>query len=248
MRTLPTPRIHLAEVSVMVADPSARRRHLLALAVGMVCAGLIGAGVYGLAAGSPDPAPSAPSPDTDAGTDPPPGSRRRSPSATAAPLYDELPALPHSSDPVLYARAVARTLLAWDTMSGLTPVDHARPVLADADPAGLETPGLAADVATYLPTVKVWQQLRGYATSQWVTIDAAFVPDSWDDIATSAAQQLHDGTVAVTIEATRHRTGVWFDEPAAADHPTAFTVFVACPPAFLRCHTLRLSQLDTPLP
>ena len=233
----------------MVADPPARRRHRLVVAVGAVCAGLVGAGVYGLAVGSPDPAPSSISPDTDAGTEPPPGSRRRSPSATAAPAGDELPALPHTTDPVVYARAVAKTLLVWDTMSGLTPADHARPVLADADPAGLETPGLAADVATYLPTVEVWQQLRDYATSQSVTIDAAFVPDSWDDIAASAAaEQLRDGTLAVTIEATRHRTGVWLDEPAAVDHPVTFTVFVACPPAFVRCHTLRLSQLDTPLP
>jgi hypothetical protein len=234
----------------MLSDPSSGRRLVLTVSVAIVLVGLIGVGVYGLAAGPPAaPSPSS-EPDTHTGTSSRPATAPSSPvtTTTAAP-GDGLPALPHTDDPVLYARAVAETLLAWDTMSALAPDDHAGRVLDDADPAGLETPGLAADVANYLPTVKVWQQLRQHATVQSVTIDAAYVPDSWDDIAASAAaEQLREGTVAVTIEATRHRAGVWFDEPAEADHPTAFTVFVACRPAFGRCHTLRLSRLDDPLP
>src|SRR5680860_259466 len=123
-------------------------------------------------------------------------------------------------------------------MSGLTPDDHARHVLDDADPAGRETPALAGDVANYPPTLEVWQQLRQHATAQAVTISDAYIPEIWDDIATSTgAEHLRPGTIAVTIEATRHRTGVWFDEPAEADHPTVFTVFLACQPAFGRCHT-----------
>ena len=58
---------------------------------------------------------------------------------------------------------------------------------------------------------------------------------------------LADGLVAYTVEGTRHRTGVWFDEPVTSEHPVAFTMFLSCPPATDRCVLLRLSQLDNPL-
>ena len=232
----------------MQSDMSSRHRVVLVLSVGVVLVVLIAIGVYGLVVGPPDtPSPSSGGTDADAGTSSQPATD--SLTATAAPPANRLPVLPRTDDPVVYAHAVAKMLLAWDTMSALTPGDHARHMLEDADPAGRETPALAGDVATYLPTVELWQQLRHHETSQAVTIDAAYVPDSWDDIAASAgADHLRPGTVAVTIEATRHRAGVWFDEPATADHPTVFTVFLACPPAFERCHILRLSRLDEPLP
>jgi hypothetical protein len=234
----------------MLPDPSTGRRLLLVVGAGLVLVVLIGVGAYGLFTGPPAaPAPSS-APDPDAGTSSRPATAPPSPVATTtAPPGDGLPALPHTDDPVLYARAVAQVLLSWDTMSALAPDDHAGRVLEDADPAGRETPGLAADVANYLPNLEVWQQLRRHATVQSVTIDAAYVPDAWDGIAASpSAEHLRPGTVAVTVEATRHRTGVWFDEAAEADHPVAFTVFLACPPAFDRCHTLRLSRLGEPLP
>lgn len=234
----------------MQSDPTTRRRLILVLSVGAVLVGLIAIGVYGLALGAPEASPSSASggtgADAAAGSQP---STEPSAAITIVPPGDTLPVLPRTDDPVVYARAVAEVLLAWDTMSALTPDDHARHVLDDADPAGRETPALAGDVTNYLPTVEVWQQLRHHETVQAVTIDAAYIPDTWDDIAASAgAEHLRPGTVAITIEATRHRAGVWFDEPATADHPTAFTVFLACPPAFERCHTLRLSRLDEPLP
>jgi hypothetical protein len=232
----------------MLSDTSIRRRSVLVGGVGIVLVVLIGVGSYGLLTGPP--AALAPSSELalDTGTSARPATDPPAPATTAAP-GDSLPTLPHTNDPVLYAQAVAQTLLAWDTMSALTPDDHAGRVLGDADPAGRETPALAADVANYLPNLEVWQQLRRHATVQSVTIDAAYVPDTWDDIAASpGAQQLRPGTVAVTVEATRHRTGMWFGEPATADHPTAFTVFLACRPAFDRCHSLRLSRLGEPLP
>ena len=235
----------------MVSDPLSRRRLVLAVSVGAVLVALIAVGIYGLAVGPPEPPSTSPSGETDmdAATSSHPATEPPSTATATAPPGNHLPALPRSDDPVAYARAVAEVLLAWDTMSTLTPDDHAQQVLADADPAGRETPALAGDVANYLPTVEVWQQLRDQQTLQAVTIDAAYVPDSWDDIAASpGAEHLRPGTVAVTIEATRHRAGVWFDEPATADHPVAFTVFLACPPAFDRCHTLRLSRPDDPLP
>ncbi|MTV26423.1 hypothetical protein FTX61_13510 [Nitriliruptoraceae bacterium ZYF776] len=235
----------------MLPDPSSTRRRLVMIAAaGAVLVVLIGVGLYGLTVGAPATPPPAAQSTTDPDTRPPPTAPPSSAATTAAPPGDTLPALPHTDDPIVYARAVAEILLAWDTMSALAPGDHAQQVLEDADPAGLETPVLAADVANYLPTIETWQQLRGQRTVQSVTIHTVYIPASWDGIATSPAaeQQLRKGTVAVTIEATRHRAGVWLDEAVKADHPTAFTVFLACPPAFDRCHTLRLSRLDEPLP
>ena len=201
----------------MLSDPSARRRLVVIGAVGAVLVVLIGVGA--LRAGRRRT--------RDTPVQRRPRRRRyqlhlqRAAAVTcghhdAPPPGDALPALPHTDDPVVYARAVAEILLAWDTMSALAPDDHAQHVLEDADPAGLETPALAADLANYLPTIEAWQQLRHHQTVQSVTIHAAYIPASWDDIATSPAaeQQLREGTVAVTIEATRHRAGVWLGEPA----------------------------------
>ncbi|MFV0307077.1 MAG: hypothetical protein ACK5OX_04970 [Desertimonas sp.] len=227
----------------MGIEPSRRRLVVLAAVAGVVLVVLVGVGIYGLIAGPPDR--SRPEPPATSG---PPSPDPGLPSTTAGLLsWEDLPALPRTGDPIVYARAVTEALFTWDTMSGLLPVDYGRPIIADADPSGLETPGLVSDLANYLPTAEVWQQLRHYETAQSVTIDAAYIPDSWAAIAAGAGGQLRDGTVAVTLEATRHRAGVWFDRLSTSDHPVEFTVFVACEPTFDRCHTLRLSQIDNPL-
>lgn len=59
--------------------------------------------------------------------------------------------------------------------------------------------------------------------------------------------QIADGTYAYTVEGTRHRSGVWYDDEVTSEHAVAFTVFVSCEPAFDRCHLLRPSGLDNPL-
>lgn len=225
----------------MSSESSSRRLLVMAVIGGIVLVTLIGVGIYGLIVGPPDhdhqstPTTTTPSESTPSG-----------PSRPAS--WEDLPALPDTGDPIRYASAVAEALLTWDTMSGLAPIDYARPVIVGADPSGYETPGLVSDVANFLPTDAVWQELRHYSTRQTATVDAAFVPDSWDSIAASAsAGELSEGTVAVTVEATRHRAGEWFDRPATSDHPITFTVFVACQPTFDRCHTLRLSLPDQPL-
>lgn len=74
--------------------------------------------------------------------------------------------LPHTTDPIDYARAVAASLFDWDTTSGLLPNDYSAAVLADADPSGEETPGLLTDVATYLPTVEQWLDLATMEVTQ----------------------------------------------------------------------------------
>lgn len=195
-------------------------------------------GVYGLVRGpeATEPTP-APRPSGDAAI--PEGA---TPVAT---LEDR--ALPHTTDPIAYARAVAISMFDWDTGLGFLPTDYAAAVLADADPSGEEAPGLIADVATYLPTVDQWLDLGAMEVRQTIEIDDAYVPESW----TAAVQQSHGhlrpGTTAVTLQGTRHRTGVWNGEDAESSYPVSFTVFVACQPSFDRCHILRLSQLDNPL-
>ena len=155
--------------------------------------------------------------------------------------------LPHTTDPVTYARAVAVSLFDWDTTAGFLPTDYSSVVLADADPSGEEVPGLLDDVAAYLPTVEQWLDLGAMEVEQTIEVDDAYVPDAWAAAVDQAHGHLRPGTTAVTIAGTRHRSGVWNGELAESSYPVSFTVFVACQPSFERCHVLRLSELDNPL-
>ena len=231
--------MHLAGMNPADPDPRSRRRFVALIAAGIVLLLLAGVGIYGLLAGprastggqTSEPRPAETTPPTPA-------------SSTTA----QLPAVVRSADPEAFARNVATALFAWDTGSGLLPLDYASALLAVGDPSGIEQAGLASDIAAYLPNRDAWIELRQYATSQHLTIDQAFIPDAWADaIKQAQPDQIAPGTVAVTIEATRHRAGVWNGEPVASEHPVAFTVFVVCAPAYPTCHLLRLSQLDNPL-
>lgn len=197
------------------------------------------AGIYGLAQGPGGTAAQS----TDA--------RPSSVQAIADPTDDAVTledrTLPHTTDPVAYARAVAVSLFDWDTTTGFLPTDYTSATLADADPSGEETPGLLTDVATYVPTVEQWLDLGAMEVAQTIKIDEAYVPDSWAGAVEQAHGHLRPGTTAVTLEGTRHRTGVWNGEVAESSHPVSFTIFVACRPSFDRCHVLRLSELDDPL-
>lgn len=210
------------------------------LLLGCALAVITGAvGIYGLVRGPGGTA--AESPDA----------RHTEVQAVADPTDDavtlEKRTLPHTTDPVAYARAVAVSLFDWDTTAGFLPTDYTTAVLADADPSGEETPGLLTDVATYLPTVEQWLDLGAMEVEQTIEIDEAYVPASWADAVEQAHGHLRPGTTAVTITGTRHRTGVWNGEVAESSYPVSFTIFVACPPSFQRCHVLRLSELDNPL-
>ena len=168
-----------------------------------------------------------------------------SPASSPVTMKDR--SLPHTTDPAAYARAVAASLFDWDTSTGFLPSDYSAVVLADADPSGEETPGLLDDVTTYLPTVEQWLDLGAMQVAQSIDIEDAQVPASWPADVQQAHGQLRPGTTAVTINGTRHRTGMWNGEAAESSYPVSFTVFLACRPSFDRCHVLRLSQLDNPL-
>lgn len=218
-------------------DLTGRQMRILIAAASLLAA--VAVGVYGLVRGPGGEAQRPPvitSPSADAVT-------HREPPAVdlhARPL-------PRTTDPTAYARAVATSLFDWDTASGYLPTDYTAAVLADADPSGEETPGLITDVATYLPTTEQWLDLGAMDVVQNIDIGSASIPASWPAALAQAHGQLRPGTTAVTITGTRHRTGVWDGEPTSSSSPVSFTVFVACRPAFARCHVLRLSQLDNPL-
>lgn len=218
--------------------PRKRGRLLLIslITASLVLLTLAGVGIYGLIA-RPHENPHTPS--SPAQTEP----SRPAPTSSA-----DLEPLPRTNDPIRYAEAVAEALFTWDTASGLRPADYGQVILTDADPSGTETAGLASDIATYFPAADVWRQLIGDSTSQTITIDTASVPAAWEDaVAQDRSGTLIDGMTAVTIEATRHRAGGTSGHQMTSDHPVAFTVFLACQPAFDRCHVLRLSELDNPL-
>lgn len=67
-----------------------------------------------------------------------------------------MPQVARSADPEQFARNVATTLFAWDTTTGLLPLDYTSTILAVGDPSGAEQAGLANDVAAYLPSRAVW--------------------------------------------------------------------------------------------
>ncbi|WP_167131786.1 hypothetical protein [Paramicrobacterium chengjingii] len=219
-----------------------RGRIIAVIAGGLALLILIGVGVYGLIAGPhhsgggpTGPAPAVTTPDT------------------TGPATPKLLHVTPSGDPDEFARNVAARLFGWDTSSGLMPLDYTSVILEVGDPSGTEQAGLASDVAGYLPTREAWIELRKYATTQHLTIENSFVPEAWAQaVAQAQPGQLPAGSTAVTIEGTRHRTGVWNGDPVASEHSVSFTVFLACPPPAPKfstglCHVLRLSQLDNPL-
>lgn len=214
-------------------------RQLAFVAATVLVLSMLVAGVYGLVRGRGGP------PSESVAQDSHPIAANRETAEVATTLEDR--ALPHTTDAVVYARAIAIVLFDWDTAVGLLPSDYTAPVLADADPSGEETPGLITDVAAYLPTVEQWLDLGSMQVIQTLVVADAYVPASWPNAIEQARGHLRPGTTAVTIIGTRHRSGVWNGEPAKSSHPVAFTVFVACPPAFDRCRVLRLSQLDNAL-
>lgn len=219
--------------------PVLRRRPTVALAVaGLLLLAATGAGAYGLLRG-PDDSATKPRPaPTDVST----------PNRSTATTVEDRPAiLPKTNDPTGYATAVAAALFTWDSTSGLTPADYIAPVLADADPSGEETPGLIGDVGAYEPTTEQWQQLAGLHVAQHLQITSAVMPSTWPRAVVQAHGQLRPGTTAITITGIRQRTGMWYGDHAATSTPVSFTVFLACTPAFSRCHTLRLSELNNPL-
>lgn len=225
-----------------LSDARSRHRMIAVLAALVAVLVLAGIGVYGLLVGPPtrtelgSDESSAPGPVVAVPADPVP---------TQAP---HLPVVRPSADPETFAGNVASALFRWDTASGFMPLDYTAVVLAVGDPSGAEQAGLAADIATYLPSREAWVELRQYATTQHLTIDSIYVPDAWGDaVAQAQPGQLAEGTIAYTIEGTRHRTGTWNGEEVTSEHPVAFTVFVVCAPTYDTCHLLRLSQLDNPL-
>ncbi|MGV1005815.1 MAG: hypothetical protein ACOYEV_13875 [Candidatus Nanopelagicales bacterium] len=224
------------------ADTRNRRRLVALIAAGIIPLLLAGVGIYGLLTGPPT---------TTTGHDPEPAPITTAPPTLpppSTPRLPQVPAVPRSADPVAFAEGVAATLFAWDTASGLWPLDYTSAILAVGDPSGDEQAGLASDAATYLPNRDAWIELRQYATSQHLTIDTAYVPNAWADAIEQAQPgQLAPGTTAVTIEGTRHREGVWNGQPVTSQHEVTFTVFVVCGPTYPTCHLLRLSQLDNPL-
>lgn len=216
------------------------RRHVIAvIAAAAVLLIITGIGVYGLIAG-----PSTPAPNDIAEDEPAPVVTV--PSGSAQPV-ETIPPVEPSTDPNAFARTVAERIFTWDTSTGFMPLDYTAAILTVADPNGTEQAGLASDLETYLPTREAWTDLRKYSTAQELKIDTAYVPGEWSEAVDQARPgQLPAGATAVTIEGTRHRTGVWNDEKVTSDHAVAFTVFLACPEDGT-CSVLRLSALDQPL-
>lgn len=248
-------RVHLTVMKTTPDDPARTRRRLIALAsAGLVLLVLTGVGVYGLITGPNDT-----------------GTRPAEPASPVSPVptgpgapTPRLPTIAVLADPEEFARSVAHALFTWDTTRGFLPLDYAAVLLEVGDPTGNEQAGLASDIASYLPTRDAWVELRQYSTAQHLTITDAYVPGQWEQAVEQARPgQLPVGAGAITIEGTRHRTGIWNDEPAASEHPVAFTIFLACPPddepasggetarpepgAVASCYLLRLSILDSPL-
>jgi hypothetical protein len=220
--------------------PELTRRQVALIVAAVAVLVALGVGIYGLITGPRSAGSAVAQAHSSASKAPQPAAD----STEADPTHQDLP---HTNDPIAYARAVASALFDWDTAAGFVPADYQAPVLADADPSGEETSGLITDVATYMPTLNQWLELGAMDVTQTLTIASTQVPTTWAGAVQQAHGELRPGTTAVTIVGTRHRNGIWNGEASSTSGPVSFTVFVACPPAFERCHVLRLSQLDNPM-
>lgn len=223
---------------------SRRRLIVVLVVVAVVVLATIGVGVYGLVRG-PDHTTASRHGSIQTGTAA--GSAGHVGGAGGAAGGPAPAVLPKTDNPVTYARAVAAALFDWSTVSGYVPSDYTAPVLADADPSGDEIAGLIGDVASYEPTTAQLTQLATMRVAQHLTITSAVVPSLWPQALAEAHGQLRPGTTAITITGVRHRTGVWYGQPASTTGPVSFTIFEACSPSWPVCHTLRLSQLNDPL-
>ncbi|KQZ84116.1 hypothetical protein ASD56_08855 [Microbacterium sp. Root166] len=225
----------------MTASVSPGRRIVLLFSIGFgALAALVGVGLYGLVlAPSPSTPTTAVAPTAPAASDVSP-----KPSASSA----TLPPIRSTSNAEAFARQAAGALINWDAATDFDPADYAQVVVDAGDPSGAETAGLASDVRTYLPTTEAWITLRTYGTRQWLIIDEAFVPASWNDAIDQATPgQILPGTIAYTVTGTRHRAGIVGTQAQETSRPIAFTLFIACEPSFDECRLLRLSAVDNPL-
>src|SRR5690625_239877 len=124
-----------------------------------------------------------------------------------------------TADPVTFATAVAHALFDWDTTGPHTLADHKGRLLVVADPSGVESPGLVADLGAYLPSAPAWEFLAEYETRQWIEVTDARVPGQWQDAVTAAEGRLAPGTTAVTVTGVRHRAGTRSEEDTSELQP-----------------------------
>jgi hypothetical protein len=153
---------------------------------------------------------------------------------------------PDTAEPVRHARSVAVELFSWNTRLH-SRAGRVQQVLRHADPSGVETLGLLADLEGYLPSESAWQQLRTYDTTQRLEIHDADIPETWDEVLATYGEELLNGATAVTITGIRHRSGWWDEQEHHSQHPVALTVFLRCTEGPAGCHILRLSTLGRTL-
>lgn len=225
---------------MVATERPGRRRLVLLVAISFgVLAALVGVGLYGLVLA---PVPDAAAPTVDA-------TRRIAPpdAPGSTPSSSVLPTIRSTTDAEAFARDAAAAVITWDTTE-FELTEYAQVIVDAGDPSGVESAALASDVRNYFPTADAWSKLRTYGTRQWLTIDDAFIPASWDDALDQAAEgDLLPGTIAYTISGTRHRAGIVGTEAQETSRPIAFTLLITCAPSFDECHLLRLSEVDNPL-
>ena len=120
--------VHLGGMKTF-ADSRPRTRLIVLLAAGLVIVLLAGIGIYGLILG-PDTSPPH-------DRDPEPGASS-SPVESGTPRPGRIAAVVGSGDPEEFARNVATAVFAWDTGSGLMPLDYSAGILEVGDPSGTE--------------------------------------------------------------------------------------------------------------
>lgn len=212
------------------APDALRRRRLLILGglAALILLTLVGVGIFGLLRGPSEPA---------ATPTPVAGEPTRRAFAPAV--------LPETRDAEVFAEVAARHLFTWDAGLEHGPADYQQPLVDAGHPD--EVIALATDLRGYYPDAGTWGELRQMQTRQWLTITSIGIPAGWETAQAQARSgQLPEGTVAYTIDGTRHRTGTWGTELVAYEAPVSFTIFIACPHEG-ECLLLRLSAVDQPL-
>jgi len=149
-------------------------------------------------------------------------------------------AIPATSDPDVYARAVAGVVFGMDTRR-LAPGDYRDTLMGEADPS-LSATGradLARMLTERIPTAEQWARMRANQQwSAWVNLDVQ-VPGSWEQVLISG--QAEPGWAFRNVSGVQTTRYVEDGATRTASRERTITIGMRCPAAGAEVDRCRLN-------